>query len=189
MQFSFYFCKTCICLKILENIQISVSMIDRLDFTDEYSVKCEFILKTVIFIDAALNISLRKFWKCNIFLFSYLAEGFRMRPKVWSTLTVIKITKLFAVIMARKTSADTVELRLGGPPLSMHHTFVVYAKCVRFVCLRSQIKWLAIRIILCFAQLLYIYIQYDCMLRQPPCNYEWDISVRDMNAYKENITR
>ena len=88
MQISFYFCKTCICLKILENIQISVNMIDRLDITDEYSVKCEFILKTVIFIDAALHISLRKFWKCNILWFSYLAEGFRMRPKVWSTLTV-----------------------------------------------------------------------------------------------------
>ena len=57
MQISFYFCKTCICLKILENIQISVRMVDRLDITDEYSVKCEFILKTVIFIDAALNIS------------------------------------------------------------------------------------------------------------------------------------
>ena len=86
MQISFYFCRTCICLKILENIQISVSMIDRLDITDEYSVKCEFILKTVIFNEAALNISLRKFWKCNILWFSYLAEGFRMRPKVWSTL-------------------------------------------------------------------------------------------------------
>ena len=61
MQISFSFCKTCICFKILENIQISVSMIDRLYITDEYSVKCEFILKTVIFIDAALNISLRKF--------------------------------------------------------------------------------------------------------------------------------
>ena len=34
MQIFFYFCKTCICLKILENIQISVSMIDRLDITD-----------------------------------------------------------------------------------------------------------------------------------------------------------
>ena len=86
MQVSFCFCKTCICLKILENIQISVSMIDRLDITDEYSVKCEFILKTVIFIDAALDISLRKFWKCNILWFSYLAKGFRMRQKVWSTL-------------------------------------------------------------------------------------------------------
>ena len=49
MQISVCFCKTCICLKKLENIQISVSMIDRLDITDEYSVKCEFILKTVIF--------------------------------------------------------------------------------------------------------------------------------------------
>ena len=54
MQISFCFCKTCICLKILENIQISVSMINRLDISDEYSVKCDFILNTVIFIDAAL---------------------------------------------------------------------------------------------------------------------------------------
>ena len=61
MQISFCCCKTCNCLKILENIQISVNMIVRLDTTDEYLVKCDFILNTVIFIDAALNISLRKF--------------------------------------------------------------------------------------------------------------------------------
>ena len=61
MQISFCFCKTCICLKTLENIQNSASMIDILDILDEYSVKCDFILNTVIFIDAALNISLRKF--------------------------------------------------------------------------------------------------------------------------------
>ena len=61
MQISFCFCKTCICLKILENVQISFSMTDGLDITDEYSVKCDFMLNTVIFIDAALNISLRKF--------------------------------------------------------------------------------------------------------------------------------
>ena len=48
MQISFCFCKICVCLKILENIQISVNMIDRLDITDEYSVKCDFILNTVI---------------------------------------------------------------------------------------------------------------------------------------------
>ena len=54
MQISFCFCKTCICLKILENIQISVNMIERLDITDEYSVKCDFILNAVISIDAAL---------------------------------------------------------------------------------------------------------------------------------------
>ena len=59
MQISFcFFCKICICLKILENIQISVNMIERLNITDEYSMKCDFILNTVIFIDAALNISL-----------------------------------------------------------------------------------------------------------------------------------
>ena len=39
---------------MLENIQISINMIDRLDITDEYSVKCDFILNTVIFIDAML---------------------------------------------------------------------------------------------------------------------------------------
>ena len=60
MQISVCFCKTCICLKKLENIQISVNMINRLDITDEYSVKCDFILNTFTFIDAALNISLRK---------------------------------------------------------------------------------------------------------------------------------
>ena len=36
-------------------------MIDRLDITDGFSVKYVFILNTVILIDAALNISLRKF--------------------------------------------------------------------------------------------------------------------------------
>ena len=60
MKISFCFRKTCHCLKILENIQVSVNMIDKLDITDEYSVKCDFILNSVIFIDAALNISLRK---------------------------------------------------------------------------------------------------------------------------------
>ena len=60
MQICFCFCKTCICLKILDNIQITVNIIDRHDITDEYSVKCDFILNTVIFINAALNIPLRK---------------------------------------------------------------------------------------------------------------------------------
>ena len=61
MLISFCFCKICVCLKILENIQISVNMIVIIDITDEYSVKCDFILNTVIFIDAVFNISLRKF--------------------------------------------------------------------------------------------------------------------------------
>ena len=37
-------------------------MIDRLDIVDEYSTKCDFILSTVTFIDAALNISLLFFF-------------------------------------------------------------------------------------------------------------------------------
>ena len=60
MQISLCFCKTCICLKKLEIYRSLVNMINRLDITDEYSVKCDFILNTVTFIDAALNISLRK---------------------------------------------------------------------------------------------------------------------------------
>ena len=50
-------------------------MIDRLDITDEYSVNCDFILNTVIFIDAALNISLRKIWKCNVLSFYLFDQG------------------------------------------------------------------------------------------------------------------
>ena len=75
MQIYVCFCKTCICLKNLENIQISVNMINRLDITDEYSVKCDFILNTVTFIDAALNISLRKLWKCNVLWFYLFGQG------------------------------------------------------------------------------------------------------------------
>ena len=59
----------------LENIQISVNMINKLDITYEYSVKCDFILNTVTFIDAALNISLRKLWKCNFLWFYLFGQG------------------------------------------------------------------------------------------------------------------
>ena len=50
-------------------------MIDRLDITDEYSMNCDFILNTVIFIDAALNISLRNIWKCNVLSFYLFGQG------------------------------------------------------------------------------------------------------------------
>ena len=63
MQVSFCFCKTCICLKNLENIQISVNMIDRLDNTDEFSVKCDFILNTVIFYRRSIKYFSKKIWK------------------------------------------------------------------------------------------------------------------------------
>ena len=60
-KYLFFFFLNLHLFEILENIQVSVNMIDRLDITDEYSVNCDFILNTVIFIDVALNISLRKF--------------------------------------------------------------------------------------------------------------------------------
>ena len=63
MQISFCFCKSCICLKIGENIQISVSMIDRLDITDEYSVKCEFILKNSYFYRRSVKYFVKKILK------------------------------------------------------------------------------------------------------------------------------
>ena len=69
MQISFCFCKTCICLKILENIQISVNMIDRLDITDDYSVKCNFILNSV-FIDAALKVIYKGCFKSFVALYA-----------------------------------------------------------------------------------------------------------------------
>ena len=84
--FLFVFCKTCICLKFLENIHIPVNMIDRLDITDEYSVKCVFILNTIIFIDAALNILSRKFWKCNVLWFYLFGQGVPNETKGMITL-------------------------------------------------------------------------------------------------------
>ena len=68
-------------------------MIDKLDIIDEYSVKCDFILNTVTFIDAALNISLfflKRYKHVMFYDFIYLAKRFRMRPKVRSTLNIPK---------------------------------------------------------------------------------------------------
>ena len=100
MQISVCFCKTCICLKNLENIQISVNMINRLDITDEYSVKCDFILNTVTFIDAALNISLRKLWKCNVLWFYLFGQGVPNETKGTINLKgdLIKFCEIFTKI-------------------------------------------------------------------------------------------
>ena len=85
LQISFYFCKTCIYLKILENIQITENMIDRLHITDGFSVKWVFNLNTIIFIDAALNISLRKFWKCNVLWFYLFGQGVPNETKLFAS--------------------------------------------------------------------------------------------------------
>ena len=66
-------------------------MIDRLDITDEYSVNCDFILNTVIFIDAALNISLRKNWKCNVLSFYLFGQGVPNETKGTINLNVMAI--------------------------------------------------------------------------------------------------
>ena len=63
MQISFCFYKTCDCLKILENIQISVNMIVRLDIPDEYLVKCDFILNTVSFHRRSIKYFIKKILK------------------------------------------------------------------------------------------------------------------------------
>ena len=66
MQISFCFCKHCICLKILENVHISVNMNDRLLITDNYSVKCVFILNAVILSTHCEIFLYFFFFKCNV---------------------------------------------------------------------------------------------------------------------------
>ena len=72
MQISFCFCKTCICLNILENTQVPVNMIDRLDITDEYSVKCDFILNTVIFYGRSIKYFIKKILKMLSFMILFI---------------------------------------------------------------------------------------------------------------------
>ena len=117
MQISFCFCKTCICLKNLENIQISVSMIDRLDITDEYSMTCDFILNIVIFIDAALNISLRNFWKCNILWFYLFGQGVPNKTKGTITLSG-KMSKFLATYVPNGWYGHSVRPRRFGFSIS-----------------------------------------------------------------------
>ena len=62
-------------------------MIDKLDITDEYSVKCDFILNTVNFIDAALNISFRNVWKCYVLWFYLFGKGVPNETKVMVNIT------------------------------------------------------------------------------------------------------
>ena len=77
-------------------------MINRHDITDEYSVKCDLILNTVIFIDATLNIFERNFENVMFNDFIYFAKGFRMRPKVRSTLRNIDVSlRYFYTIQIR----------------------------------------------------------------------------------------
>ena len=125
MQISVCFCKTCICSKNLENIQISVNMINRLDITDEYSVKCDFILNTVTFIDAALNISLRKLWKCNVLWFYLFGQGvpnetkgtINLKYSAWNNLCKLSEptnTKFTSWSLIRITYHERRELRMDG---------------------------------------------------------------------------
>ena len=51
-------------------------------------------MNTVIFIDAALNISLNYFENVMFYDFIYLAKGFRTRPKVRSTLNVVYLSEI-----------------------------------------------------------------------------------------------
>ena len=115
------FCKTCICLKNLENIYISVKMIDGLDITDDYSVACDFILNTDIFIDAALNISLRKKKKrkCNVLWFYLLGQGVPNETKGTNNLNGRNLQQLTRVYVKRKI------LILGVcPPLPRGYIYV-----------------------------------------------------------------
>ena len=72
-------------------------MIDRLDFTDEYSVNCDFILNTVIFIDSALNISLRKILKCNVLSFYLFGQGVPNETKGTINLKCFLLTSILYI--------------------------------------------------------------------------------------------
>ena len=82
-----FFVKLAFVRKFLNNIQISVNMIDRLDIIDKYSVKCDFILNTVTFIDTALNISFffffffEKVQTCNVLWFYLFGQEVRNETK------------------------------------------------------------------------------------------------------------
>ena len=54
-------------------------MIDRLDITDEYSVKCDFILNTVIFINTALIFHKENFENVMFFVILFI----RPRGSEW----------------------------------------------------------------------------------------------------------
>ena len=87
MQISFCSCKTCICLKISENVHISVNITDSLVNTDNFSVKYVFIFEYSYFYRRSIKYSLKKFENEKFYDFIYLAKGFRMRAKVRSTLS------------------------------------------------------------------------------------------------------
>ena len=72
MQISFCFCKTCICLKILENIQIPVNMIDRLDIADGFSVKCVFYLEYSCFYRHSVKYFIKKILKMQCFMILFI---------------------------------------------------------------------------------------------------------------------
>ena len=72
LQISFCFCQTCICLKIFENIHIPSNMIERLDITDDYSVKCAFILNTVIFYRRSVKYIIKKILKMQCFMVLFI---------------------------------------------------------------------------------------------------------------------
>ena len=74
-------------------------MIDRLNITDEYSVKCDFILNTVIFIDAALNFSLRKFWKGNVLWFCLFGQGVPNETKGTINLNCVGFTPAAIMVL------------------------------------------------------------------------------------------
>ena len=84
-------------------------MIDRLDITDEYSVNCDFILNTVIFIDAALNISLRKIWKCNVLSFYLFGQGVPNETK--GTINLKKASYIQTVHEPRHVKTNKMKMR------------------------------------------------------------------------------
>ena len=88
MQISFCFCKSCTCLKILETIQISVNMIDKLILLMDTQWNVILSLIQLFLSMQRQMLHEEKFENVMFYDFIYLAKGFRMRSKVWSTLSL-----------------------------------------------------------------------------------------------------
>ena len=88
MKISFWFCKICLCLKILENIQISVNMIGRLDCISSWSLlifllwyywwilsEMWFYLEYNYVYWCSVKYFIRKILKCNVWWFYLFGQG------------------------------------------------------------------------------------------------------------------
>ena len=96
---------------------ISVNMIDRLDITGEHLMKCDFIFNTVILIDAALNILLRKSWKCNVLLFYLFGQGVSNETKGTINLNGTQIMSIISIRISAVINMMSTSQSINAAPV------------------------------------------------------------------------